>query len=104
MLKRIWQKIVVILLFVWCLLLVLVGARFAQNNPELISLDLLLWELPPLSSGLLLSLALLLGVLLGGLMFLPLVLIGRARVRRLRTQLIRVQQSSPVSKNLVVNP
>lgn len=104
MLKRIWQKIVMILLFIWCLLLILIGARFAQNNPELISLNLLLWELPPLSSGLLLSISLLAGVLLGGLMFLPLVLIGRSHVRRLRTQLIKAQRNPPVSKNLVVNP
>lgn len=104
MIKRIWQKMVFILLFIWCLLLVLVGARFAQNNPELISLNLLFWQLPPLSSGLLLTLSLLCGVLLGALMFLPLVLIARTRVRRLRAQLIKVQQSPPVSKNLVVNP
>lgn len=103
MIKRIWQKVVFILLLIWCLLLILIGARFAQNNPELISLNLLVWQLPPLSTGLLLTLSLLFGVLLGALMFLPLVLIARSRVRRLRTQLIKAQQSPPVSKTLVVN-
>jgi putative membrane protein len=102
--KRIWQKVVFILLFIWCLLLVLVGARFAQHNPELISLNLLFWQLPPLSSGLLLTLSLLCGVFLGALMFLPLVLIARTRVRRLRAQLIKVQQKPPTSTSLVVNP
>jgi uncharacterized integral membrane protein len=101
--KHIWQKVVFILLLIWCLLLILIGARFAQNNPELISLNLLVWQLPPLSTGLLLTLSLLFGVLLGALMFLPLVLIARSRVRRLRTQLIKAQQSPPVSKTLVVN-
>lgn len=103
MIKHIWQKVVFILLLIWCLLLILIGARFAQNNPELISLNLLVWQLPPLSTGLLLTLSLLFGVLLGALMFLPLVLIARSRVRRLRTQLIKAQQSPPVSKTLVVN-
>lgn len=103
MIKRIWQKIVFILLFVWCLLLILIGARFAQSNPELISLNLLLWQLPPLSSGLLLSLSLLAGVLLGGLMFLPLVWISRTRVRRLRAQLVKAQQNPSASTSLVVN-
>jgi uncharacterized integral membrane protein len=102
--KRIWQKVVFILLLIWCLLLILVGARFAQNNPELISLNLLAWQLPPLSAGLLLTLSLLLGVLLGALMFLPMLLIARGRVRRLRTQLEKVQQNPPVSTSLVVNP
>jgi hypothetical protein len=51
-----------------------------------------------------LTLSLLCGVFLGALMFLPLVLIARTRVRRLRAQLIKVQQKPPTSTSLVVNP
>lgn len=96
MIKQIWRKFTLILLFIWCLVLILVGARFAQNNADLISLDLILWQLPPLSSGLLLTISLLLGVLLGALMFLPVILVARSRVRRLRAQLLKVQQHSSV--------
>ena len=92
MIMRIWRKITLILLVLWCLLLVLIGARFAQNNPELITLDLILWQLPPLSSGLLVSISLLVGVVLGALMFVPLVIISRTRIRRLRSQLVKAQQ------------
>lgn len=103
MIKRIWRKLAFMLLLLWCLTLILVGARFAQNNPEMISLNLLVWQLPPLSTGLLIALSLLLGVLLGALMFLPFVLLARARVRRLRAQLIKAQESPAVAKHLVVN-
>lgn len=92
MIKQLWRKFTLVILFVWCVVLVLIGARFAQNNPDLISLDLILWQLPPLSSGLLLTISLLLGVLLGAVMFLPVLLLMRARVRKLRTQVLKLQQ------------
>lgn len=104
MIKQLWRKFTLVILFVWCVVLILIGARFAQNNPDLISLDLILWQLPPLSSGLLLTISLLLGVLLGAVMFLPVLLLMRARVRKLRTQLLKLQQPprAPVS-HLAVN-
>lgn len=92
MIKQLWRKFTLVILFVWCVVLILIGARFAQNNPDLISLDLILWQLPPLSSGLLLTISLLLGVLLGAVMFLPVLLLMRARVRKLRTQVLKLQQ------------
>ncbi|MCR6653784.1 MAG: LapA family protein [Cellvibrionaceae bacterium] len=104
MIKQLWRKFTLVILFVWCVVLILIGARFAQNNPDLISLDLILWQLPPLSSGLLLTISLLFGVLLGAVMFLPVLLVMRARVRRLRTELLKLQQSprAPVG-HLAVN-
>lgn len=96
MLVRIWRKFALVLLVIWCVLLVMVGAKFAQNNPELITLDLILWQLPPLSSGLLVSITLLAGVFLGALMFFPLVVISRTRIRRLRSQLMKAQH--PISQ------
>lgn len=102
MIKQLWRKFTLVLLFIWCVVLVLIGARFAQNNPDLISLDLILWQLPPLSSGLLLTISLLMGVLLGALMFVPVLLVAWTRVRRLRAQLQKAQHSS-VPVGLAVN-
>lgn len=104
MIRQLWRKFTLVILFIWCVVLILIGARFAQNNPDLISLDLLLWQLPPLSSGLLLTISLLLGVLLGAVMFLPVLLVMRARVRRLRAQLLKHQAHPHVAASqLVVN-
>lgn len=102
MIKQLWRKVTLILLFIWCVVLVLIGARFAQSNPDLISLDLIFWQLPPLSSGLLLASSLLLGVLLGAVMLLPVIWVTRARARRLRAQLVKLQQHPSTSVSSLV--
>jgi len=95
MIKRLLKRIGWVLLVVWCIGLVLLGARFAQHNPEAIELDLIFWQVPPLSAGLLFSLCLLLGVLIGSLMFLPMLILAKTRVRRLRIELNKLQHSLP---------
>lgn len=98
MINRLIKRIGWLLLVIWCIGLVLLGARFAQSNPGLIELDLIFWRVPPLSVGLLFSVCLLIGILLGSLMFLPVVLIAKSRVGRLRRQLIKVQQAHDLAK------
>ncbi|MBC6907463.1 DUF1049 domain-containing protein [Saccharophagus sp. K07] len=98
MLKKLLKRIGWVLLVIWCLGLVLLGARFAQNNPGLIELDLIFWQVPPLSVGLLFSICLLLGVLVGSLMFLPMFLLAKNRVRRLQAELHKIQQNQLPSR------
>lgn len=89
--KTLIRRLAWIVLFLWCVGLILLGAKFAQNNSSLVTVDLIFWTLPALSIGLVLSFTLLVGVLLGALMFVPIVLISKARIRRLRARLVRLE-------------
>lgn len=91
MIKGLLKRFAWLLLILWCLCLILVGAKFAQNNPTPLQVDLIVWVAPEVSSGLALSLTLLLGLALGALMFAPLLLLYRARIRRLKTQMVRLE-------------
>jgi uncharacterized integral membrane protein len=91
MLKGLIQRLIWLLLLVWSVGLVLIGAKFAQNNPIPIKVDLIIWTSPEISSGLALSLTLLFGLLLGVLMFAPVVLIHRARLRRLAARVAKFE-------------
>jgi uncharacterized integral membrane protein len=88
------KRITWLFLFLWCACLVLIGAKFAQNNPAPLKVDLIFWTAPESSSGLVLSLALLGGVLLGILMFAPVVLIHRARIRRLNALVTKLEPNA----------
>lgn len=91
MIRSLFRRATWLLLMLWCLCLLLVGAKFAQNNSTLLQVDLIFWTAPEVPSGLALSLALLLGVLLGVLMFAPLALLQRARAQRLRALLVKLE-------------
>lgn len=99
MIKGLVKRITWLLLFLWCVGLILIGAKFAQNNPAPLKVDLIFWTAPESSSGLVLSLALLLGVLLGILMFAPVVILQRARERRLRALVMKLE-SKPHAHSL----
>jgi|GEM_PF-5897683 len=94
MIKGLLKRITWLLLFIWCVCLVLVGAKFAQNNPAPLKVDLILWTAPEGSSGLVLSLALLGGVMLGIVMFAPVVLVHRARIRRLNALVAKLESDT----------
>ena len=91
MIRTLFHRITWLLLVLWCLCLLLIGAKFAQNNPTLLKVDLILWTAPEVSSGLALSLTLLMGVLLGVLMFAPIAWLHRARAQRLRTLVAKLE-------------
>jgi uncharacterized integral membrane protein len=93
-LNTIAQKILWLLYFVWFVGFVFLGIKFAQNNPSPLAVDLLFWVTPTLSSGVLMGLALLIGVILGVVMFLPVVFLSRYRVRRLQSKLKQMQFAS----------
>lgn len=76
-----WMKAFLVLCL--ALFLILVGIVIAMNNPEPIQANLILWQLPEVSLGVLLTLVLLFGCILG--------LIGNTfitwRIRRQRNKL-----------------
>lgn len=80
-----------LLLFAWLLVMLLVGARLAQLNPELVTLQFLAWQLPEMSLGMLVCVAFLAGVSLGLLAFAPSFLRVRWSLRRARKQLAKAQ-------------
>jgi uncharacterized integral membrane protein len=94
MIRGLLKRVVWLLLLIWCAGLLLIGAKFAQNNPVPLRVDLILWTSPEVSSGLVLSLTLLCGVLLGILMFAPVVLLHRSRVRRLKLLVAKLESNS----------
>lgn len=90
--KRIFGLLKFILMFVWLLLILLIGAKLAQQNPQLMQVDLLVWTTPEASAGVTLSVTLLTGVLLGVLAMLPSLLILKARLRKTRGKVAKVEQ------------
>lgn len=80
-----------LLLFAWLIVMLLLGARLSQLNPDLVTLQFLAWELPAMSLGMLVCVAFLVGVSMGLLAFAPSFLRVRWRVRRLRKQLAKAQ-------------
>ena len=96
MIRSLFKRVTWLLLVIWCAGLILIGAKFAQNNPSPLKVDLIFWTAPESSSGLVLSLALLLGVLLGILMFAPVVILHRARERRLKALVMKLESKAQV--------
>lgn len=90
--KRIFGLLKFILMFVWLLFILLIGAKLAQQNPQLMQVDLLVWTTPEASAGVTLSVTLLTGVLLGVLAMLPSLLILKARLRKTRGKVEKVEQ------------
>lgn len=95
-----WLKFVLMLL--WLLFLLLVGAKLAQHNPQLVQLDLIFWVAPEVSLGVLLSVILLFGVVLGVAAMLPSLILARARVRRMRGAQVKARKHEQDSHHPVV--
>lgn len=90
-----WLKFV--LMFLWLLFLLLVGAKIAQQNPQLVQLDVVFWVTPEISLGFLVSVILLLGVVLGIAAMLPSWMLARARVRRMRGDKLKARKHEQLS-------
>lgn len=91
MLKSAFKWVIRIVAALWLLALLLVGARLAEQNQQLVQVDLLLWQSPEVSLGLVICMALLTGVVFGLLAFAPSILMARARLRRTRNKLDKAQ-------------
>lgn len=91
MLKSAFKWVIRLVAGLWLLALLLVGARLAEQNQQPVQVDLLLWQSPEVSLGLVICLALLAGVVLGLLAFMPSILMVRARLRRTQNKLGKAQ-------------
>lgn len=104
--KRIFGWLKFLLLFVWLLFLVLIGAKLAQLNPQLVQVDLLFWTTPQASVGVILCIALLLGVVLGVAAMLPSLLLLKAKLHRAQGNIVKAkkherQAAVPVARDQV---
>lgn len=95
-----WLKRLITL--TWLLIVILVGAKIAQLNDGVVQVDLWYWQMPEASLGLVLCLALLVGVVLGLLAFLPALILARTQVHRLKAKTVKTEhelqhlRSSPI--------
>lgn len=92
MIQRIWKFCKVLLLILWLVLLLLIGAKLASQNDSLVSVHLLAWTSPEVSLGLALAVAFAGGICLGLLGFVPTLLALRLRIRRLNSRLARAEK------------
>lgn len=102
--KRIFGLLKFILLFIWLLFLLLIGAKLAQQNPELMQVDLLFWTTPEASVGVTLSITLLVGVVLGVLAMLPSVLILKTKLRKSKGKIAKVRHEQRALQSVAKEP
>lgn len=81
------------LMLVWLLAMLVFGAKFAQQNQDLVQLKLLFWELPEATSGLVFGITLLVGVALGMLAFVPGFWALKLRLKRLQKKHKKLEQA-----------
>lgn len=86
MIKNIFGWLKGLLAMIWLLLLLLLGARLAQQNQDLVDISLLYWQLPEMTTGTVISLAFLLGVIGGLLAVLPGLMLIKLKLRRLQSR------------------
>lgn len=94
MFKRLLKFIKAIVLFVWLVLLLLIGARFTQLNSQPLSVDLIIWQTPAVSSGLMICLVFAIGLVVGVLAVAPLMMWNSRRVKKLKTTNHALKQKS----------
>lgn len=87
------------LLSLVCLLtMLLIGVKLAQQNQDLVQLNLLFWQVPEASTGEVFGVTLLLGIMLGILAALPSYLAQRFRIQALNRKIRKMEtQPNPVS-------
>ncbi len=81
------------LMLAWVLAMLIIGAKFAQQNQDLVQLKLLYWQLPERTSGLVFGCTLLLGVVLGMLAFVPGYMALKLRLKRLQKKHKKLEQT-----------
>ncbi len=94
MIKTIFSWIKWLLIAAWLVIVVLVGAKLAQQNGQLLEVELLVWRLPEASAGFILAATLLVGVTAGVLALLPSLILFKLRLRRAQGRLRKLDQSS----------
>lgn len=87
MLKAIYKWTARIGLLAWLCLLVVLGAKFTEQNPQVLHIRVLSWGMPEASVGVALFIAILLGVATGICAFLPSWLVSKAKIRSLKSKL-----------------
>ena len=102
MIKNFFGWVKGLLVLVWLVLLLLLGARLAQQNQELVEISLLYWQLPELTTGTIISLAFLVGVIGALLAVLPGLILMKLRLRRLQSrQVIRGEEPDRVNSKQI---
>ncbi len=71
MLKRLFGVCRRVLVWLWVILLILVGAKLAHQNQQLLEVSVLAWQLPEVSVGVVITLSFLAGVAFSLLALLP---------------------------------
>lgn len=75
-----------LLAMIWLVLLLLLGARLAQQNQEMVDVNLLYWQLPEMTTGTIISLVFLMGIIGGLLAVLPGLILMKLKLRRLQSR------------------
>lgn len=83
MIKNLFRLIFKFIWVVWLLILILIGARFAQKNSESISLDLIFAQAPEASVGFIVCLAFACGAVFGVIVLGPLLFFKSRKVKKL---------------------
>lgn len=86
MFKKLWKWLYRCLLVIWLLVVFLVGAKLAQNNAQPVNVDLVFWQFPEVTSGVLMCVSFFLGVTLGVFAIAPVVILVKARLKRLQNK------------------
>jgi uncharacterized integral membrane protein len=71
--KYLWRKIMLTLYILWALTFLILGIQLTLRNATLVKVDVLFWQSPEISVGVVVCIALFLGLLLGLLIMWPLV-------------------------------
>lgn len=95
MIKTVFGWLKWLLIALWLIVLILVGAKLAQQNAELIQVELLTWTLPAASTGFVLCVTLLLGVALGLIAIIPTLVLLKIKLRRANARLRKLDQPPP---------
>lgn len=101
-LVRVYGWLKLILTLVWLVFLVLLGAKLAQQNPQLMRVDLILWNTPEVSVGVILCITLLLGVVLGIAAMLPSLLLTKAKLHRAQGNVVKARKHDQLDSSSAV--
>ncbi len=98
MIKNIIGWVKALLVVVWLLLLLLLGARLAQQNQDVVEISLLYWQLPAMTTGTIMSLAFLIGVIGTLLAVVPGLMLMKLRIRRLQSRAVHPADAERISR------
>lgn len=96
MIKRTFKLVKTLFGLVWFVVFLLIGARFTQLNDTPVSIDFIFWQMPEVSSGLLLCLVFAAGLIVGVLAVAPLMAWNSRRLKSLKSsnQTLRKKDTS----------